>query len=215
MAKKKLVVTEIPRVEWSNQPILTTAQLAEFYETTAENLRVNFFNAQKQGRFVEGKHYFKLEGEELEILRVKNFGLQISPKTRTLCLWTERGAARHAKMLNTEKAWEVFEALEDNYFNRPVGKKPDFFAIFSDFVGVERDRVVLDNDRLNFEREKFLVENSEDKQIMAQVQLLRELASASGENQSMRNDLVRHATILLVGDIFRDKDILLNKQRIQ
>ncbi|MDL9985518.1 hypothetical protein QS817_20565, partial [Providencia rettgeri] len=30
--------------------------------------------------------------------------------------WTERGAARHAKMLDTDNAWDVFEALEDFYF---------------------------------------------------------------------------------------------------
>ncbi|EFQ3068943.1 TPA: ORF6N domain-containing protein, partial [Escherichia coli] len=31
-------------------------------------------------------------------------GLQISPKARSLILWTERGAARHAKMLETDRA---------------------------------------------------------------------------------------------------------------
>ncbi len=35
---------------------------------------------------------------------------------RSLHLWTELGAARHAKMLETDKAWDVFEQLEDNYF---------------------------------------------------------------------------------------------------
>ncbi|EOL0007810.1 P22AR C-terminal domain-containing protein, partial [Escherichia coli] len=45
-------------------------------------------------------------------------GLQISPKTRSLILWTERGAARHAKMLETDRAWEVFEKLEDCYFSQ-------------------------------------------------------------------------------------------------
>lgn len=44
--------------------------------------------------------------------------MKISPKTRTLILWTERGAARHAKMLETDQAWEVFEKLEDSYFNQ-------------------------------------------------------------------------------------------------
>ncbi|HBN7434245.1 TPA: hypothetical protein L3523_003754 [Escherichia coli] len=44
--------------------------------------------------------------------------MQISPKTRSLILWTERGAARHAKMLETDQAWEVFEKLEDCYFNK-------------------------------------------------------------------------------------------------
>lgn len=45
-------------------------------------------------------------------------GVQISSKTRHLTLWTERGAARHAKMLDTDQAWEVFEKLEDCYFTK-------------------------------------------------------------------------------------------------
>ncbi len=45
--------------------------------------------------------------------RVTNF-----PKARSLILWTERGAARHAKMLETDQAWEVFEKLEDCYFSQ-------------------------------------------------------------------------------------------------
>ncbi len=40
----------------------------------------------------------------------------MSVMTRTLYLWTRRGAMRHAKMLNTDKAWDVFEMLEDSYF---------------------------------------------------------------------------------------------------
>ena len=111
-------VDEIPRVEWRNERVMTTAQLAEFYETSEGNLRVNFFNAQKEGRFIDGKHFFKLEGDDLQNLRVTNCYLQISEMTRVLYLWTKRGAARHAKMLNTDRAWEVFELLEDAYFNR-------------------------------------------------------------------------------------------------
>ncbi|EES4398579.1 phage antirepressor Ant [Escherichia coli] len=42
----------------------------------------------------------------------------MSPKARSLILWTERGAARHAKMLETDQAWEVFEKLEDCYFSQ-------------------------------------------------------------------------------------------------
>ncbi len=40
--------------------------------------------------------------KELKNLRVTNSNLQISPKTRTLYLWTKRGASRHCKnpMLN-------------------------------------------------------------------------------------------------------------------
>jgi hypothetical protein len=33
-----------------------------------------------------------------------------------LMLWTKKGTLRHAKILDTDKAWEVFEILEDSYF---------------------------------------------------------------------------------------------------
>ncbi|EPA3167126.1 hypothetical protein ACQ26G_004309 [Yersinia enterocolitica] len=42
----------------------------------------------------------------------------VSQNARYLILWTERGAARHAKMLETDQAWELFEKLEDCYFNQ-------------------------------------------------------------------------------------------------
>ena len=112
-------VTELIPVEWSAQRVLTTEQLAQFYQCNTDNIKVNF-NANKEN-FIAGKHYFKLEGEELNNLRVRNSYLQISPKTRVLYLWTREGAVRHCKMLNTVKAWEMFNLLEDNYFN---GAKP-------------------------------------------------------------------------------------------
>ena len=42
----------------------------------------------------------------------------VAPRAKHLILWTERGAARHAKMLETDRAWEVFEKLEDRYFSQ-------------------------------------------------------------------------------------------------
>lgn len=61
-----------------------------------------------QPLYKELKHYYKLQGEELNNLRVTNSNLQISPKTRTLYLWTKRGASRHCKMLGTDKNSRVF-----------------------------------------------------------------------------------------------------------
>lgn len=103
-------------VEFNDQRILTTEQLAEVYGTEAKNIQMNFSN--HRGQFYEGKHYFILQGEELNEFRlqVNDIGLQISPMARTLYLWTERGASRHCKILDTEKAWEQFDHLEDTYF---------------------------------------------------------------------------------------------------
>ncbi|EED0306429.1 hypothetical protein D8N18_RS23150 [Escherichia coli] len=111
-------------------PVITTELLAKLYGTDVDNIKKNY--SRNANRFIEGKHFFKVAGDELKTLRVtlshsQNLRLvlnesqnevQISPKTRSLILWTERGAARHAKMLETNQAWDVFERLEDSYFNQ-------------------------------------------------------------------------------------------------
>ncbi|HHW7483498.1 TPA: ORF6N domain-containing protein [Escherichia coli] len=117
-------------------PVITTELLAQLYGTEPVRIRQN--HHENKARFVEGKHFFKVVGNDLKELRVAlNYsqnlrvtlsnsqnlqpslrGLQISPKARSLILWTERGAARHAKMLETDQAWDVFEKLEDCYFRQ-------------------------------------------------------------------------------------------------
>lgn len=104
----------VPVITYRNQRVVTTDSLAAGYSTTTQNI-TNNFNRNKN-RFIEGKHYFRVEGEEVENLRNSLSYVQISPKTRSLYLWTERGASHHAKMLETEQAWDFFEQLEDHYF---------------------------------------------------------------------------------------------------
>lgn len=59
-----------------------------------------------------------MAGEEVEILRNSFRGLQISSKARSLTLWAERGAANHAKMLETDQAWGYHEDLVEFYFTQ-------------------------------------------------------------------------------------------------
>lgn len=108
--------------------VITTELLAQLYGTVAIRIQQNY--TRNKTRFVEGKHYVKVAGKALADLRLslresqnQSANLQvslnpISTKTRSLILWTERGAARHAKMLETDQAWEVFEKLEDYYFTK-------------------------------------------------------------------------------------------------
>lgn len=132
-------------------PVITTELLAQLYGADIKNVQNNF--ARNASRFVEGKHFFKLTGEQLKEFRLQvasNYSQdlqpslrwsQISPKTRSLILWTERGAARHAKMLDTDQAWEVFEKLEDCYFT----KKPQEQLVLSNgqHYVVAKDGVVI------------------------------------------------------------------------
>ncbi|MFA9394757.1 MAG: integrase arm-type DNA-binding domain-containing protein [Halodesulfovibrio sp.] len=110
--------------------VVPTLLLAKLYGCEKVNIKMNF-NRNRQ-RFVEGKHFFKIGGEELKQLKnevTDCYPVKIGAKVNSLTLWTERGAARHAKILETDAAWDVFEKLEDAYFNREavrtVEKSPD------------------------------------------------------------------------------------------
>lgn len=79
-----------------------TEQLAKLYGTVSVNIHKNF--SRNFERFTEGKHFYKVEGDELRELKNSLTDFQVvSPNTRSVILWTEKGAARHAKMLDTEK----------------------------------------------------------------------------------------------------------------
>lgn len=117
-------VSNLPRIFYKDQPVLLTKQLAEIYETQEGNIWFNY--NQNKERFEPTKHFFKLEGDELKEFKdyLRNSKVVIQERTRHLMLWTARGAARHAKMLGTDKAWEVWEKLEDHYFNHPNRTEP-------------------------------------------------------------------------------------------
>ncbi|EOJ4846871.1 ORF6N domain-containing protein, partial [Shigella flexneri] len=79
----------------SQIPVITTELLAQLYGTEPVRIRQN--HHENKVRFVEGKHFFKVVGNDLKELRVAlNYSQNpVSPKARSLILWTERGAARH------------------------------------------------------------------------------------------------------------------------
>ncbi|ATI93438.1 ORF6N domain-containing protein [Salmonella enterica] len=120
MAKKTeltpVSARDLQIIEYRGHRVVTTEQLAAGYGTDVENIRRNF--NRNKSRFVEGKHYFQVAGGELENLRVTFSPAQISNKTRSLTLWTERGAANHAKMLETDQAWNYHEDLVEFYFTQ-------------------------------------------------------------------------------------------------
>lgn len=115
-----MVIKDLVPVEWSDRRVLTSAQLAEAYCCSIEQIKKNFSNNKKY--YKEGLHYFKIAGELLEELRGKNLHLQISSMTRTLYLWTEQGAVRHCKSINTPEAWKMFDELEEFYFSQNTPK---------------------------------------------------------------------------------------------
>lgn len=102
--------------EYKNIRVLTTQQIAEAYETDTRIISNNF-NRNKE-RYVDGKHFVCLDGEELKEFKT-NHHFDESSRINKLYLWTEKGAFLHAKSLNTDKAWEVYDRLVDEYFEKP------------------------------------------------------------------------------------------------
>lgn len=92
----------LPALVWGGVKVITTELLAQMYGTDVKNIQMN--HTRNLARFEQGVHFFKVSGKALADLRPTLSGSQISAKTRSLMLWTERGAARHAKMIETDQA---------------------------------------------------------------------------------------------------------------
>ena len=54
---------KVERITINGEIVLTTEQLADFYETDAKIISNNY--NRNQERFIEGQQYFKLEGDDL------------------------------------------------------------------------------------------------------------------------------------------------------
>ena len=125
-------------VEVKGMRTLTSKQLAECYGTTTNVIKKNF--SRNREKYVEGKHYICFSGDELKRFKdevtkshlvnnqVENFDL-VANRTSHLYLWTEKGALLHAKSLNTDKAWEVYDYLVDFYFRAKEKPTPEKTAL--------------------------------------------------------------------------------------
>ena len=111
----------VPILMYRNQRVITTECLARGYACDEKSIRMNL--SRNADRFEPGKHYFIIEGEELRDFknRATDSG-SVGRNARSLTLWTEKGAARMSKVVDTDEAWSFFEKLEGSYFRlREVG----------------------------------------------------------------------------------------------
>ncbi|MFG1340956.1 ORF6N domain-containing protein [Xanthobacter autotrophicus] len=103
------------RIMYRGKPVMTTEQLAKAYEVEVNNIHLN--HSRHPDRFEEGYHFHKLTGADLKAFKDYLSDRQsVGAKAKSLILWPEAGALRHAKLLESPKAWEVFSKLEDTYF---------------------------------------------------------------------------------------------------
>lgn len=145
-------------VVYNGEPVVTTEMLANFYDVDVKLIQNN--HKRNPGRFVENKHYAKLTGDELKCFKSQPSlrGL-VSKMASHLILWTERGAARHAKMLESDRAWDIFENLEDCYFSqkKPQEDKPKSGRVMLYIKdGIVTDSRILSPDSFITDREQLI-----------------------------------------------------------
>ena len=95
-------------IGYKDVAVVTTRMLAGFYRTEINNIQVNF--QRNREWFVEGKHYYNLEGEERKkwhLLLTQSKQKNVEMRGRSLILWTQRGVGQHARMINTPEAWTL------------------------------------------------------------------------------------------------------------
>ena len=145
-------MNDLTVTEYRDIRVLTTQQIADAYGTDAKVISNNFNN--NKDRYVVGKHYICLEGEELREFKT-NHKFYESSKINKLYLWTEKGAFLHAKSLNTDKAWEVYDHLVDTYFNRkkPMSTAEQIQILAQGNIELEHKIDSVDKDLQEFKRE--------------------------------------------------------------
>lgn len=99
----------------NGQRVLTTIQLAESFETDPKIINRNF--QRNADRYVQGKHFFALTGDDLKEFKGSRQFDDSLKFVSVLYLWTEKGAWLHAKSLNTDRAWDAYERLVDEYYD--------------------------------------------------------------------------------------------------
>lgn len=106
---------ELKVTEYKDMRVLTTQQIAEAYGVESKKITDNFNN--NRSRYVDGKHFICLEGDALKQFKSETENLGFAKNLNKLYLWTKKGAFLHAKSLNTDIAWEVYDRLVDSYFD--------------------------------------------------------------------------------------------------
>jgi len=113
----------LPVTAFNGVRVLTTERLAKVFGASTTQVINNY--DRNVDRFEEGKHFFKVDGDDLRDLKNSiSFRDAVGKNAKSLMLWTDRGASRHAKILDTDMAWDVYGELEEAYFANRADRRP-------------------------------------------------------------------------------------------
>ena len=84
-------------IEHKNQRVLTTQQLSEVYEAESGKIIQNFNN--NKDRYIEGKHFYLLQGEVLRQFKGNIENFDVAENVNRLYLWTEKRRMASRKII--------------------------------------------------------------------------------------------------------------------
>lgn len=166
---RRLFMNPLQVIVHDNQRVLTTAQIADSYGAEEKLVQQNFSNNKE--RYKVGKHFFYLQGEELKVFKdhFENLGL-VKKNTASLYLWTEKGAWLHAKSLNTDRAWDAYEKLVDEYYNMkekivPLSKDQALVTVLRTTADLVEDTQEIKKEQHEIRKELSLINEKVEEQI--------------------------------------------------
>lgn len=159
--KKAMLVKDIASIH--NKPI------------KAINQAINM----NRSRFKDGIDVIDLKIESESIKLTEFFNKQQIANSNNIYMLSERGYAKLLKILEDDKAWEIYDELVDNYFNMREAIKTD------SAIGLKGKRLAI------------MEENAKTKQ----AQLLFKVASGTASN-SARERIFAHIATELTGEKF-------------
>lgn len=149
------------------------------HESTVK--RINELINRNRKRFKDGIDIIDLLVDEnfKVVLNDLNFSTKTISNSNNIYLLSERGYAKLLKILEDDKAWEIYDELVDNYFNMREAIKTD------SAIGLKGKRLAI------------MEENAKTKQ----AQLLFKVASGTASN-SARERIFAHIATELTGEKF-------------
>lgn len=179
----------LPVIEWKGLRVVTTETLAAGYGT--DTIRIQQNHIRNESRFIEGVHFFTLKGSDLKDLKNRLSSSElVGKRARVLTLWTEKGAARMSKIVDTDEAWSFFERLEDSYF-RPVasaGIPLTYEAALEDLLSKVKENRIITEQRDRAVKEKLWISEKREVTAMATasaaVRAKNKLAERVGEGKN-------------------------------
>ena len=192
-----------PVIEWAGVRVVTTDTLAKGYGTDAIRIQQN--HLRNESRFVEGTHYFILKGGDLKELKNRlSSSESVGKHARSLTLWTEKGAARMSKIVDTDEAWSFFERLEDSYFRpQPSAALPlSYEQALEDLLTKVKENRILTEQRDEAIQTKAWIGEKREATAMATASAEKRKANALANKLG---ECKKHATIKAVQRVTKQK----------